>query len=82
MKLTKTTTKTYEIYDCVKWECTVGSTIKHREKVGLKNLGLDKCFCCGKKFKGDDFPYLGLVRNHRNVFLCEKCAGKVKNEVE
>lgn len=82
MKITRTTTKTYEIYDCTKWDSTVGETIKHREEVGLKNRGLDKCFACGKKFKGSDFPYLGLVRNHKNVFLCEKCAEEVKKEVE
>lgn len=82
MKLTKTTTNTYEIYDCKKWICSVGETLKHREKIGLKNIGFDKCFVCGSKFKDNDFPYLGFVRNHRNVFLCEKCAVKVKNEVE
>ena len=78
MKITKTITKTYEIYDCAKWEMTVGDTIQRREKAGMKNKGLDKCFACGHKFQSEDIPYLALIRNHANMFVCEKCAGKIK----
>lgn len=50
MIITKTTTRTYEIYDCAKWDMTVGDTITKREKVGMKSKGLDKCFACKKNF--------------------------------
>lgn len=79
MKIKKTTTRTYEIYDCVKWEMSVGETIIKREKVGMKNKGLDKCFCCGINFSSNYIPYLALVRNHKNVFICEECANEVLN---
>lgn len=78
MKIIKTTTKTYEIYDCAKWEMSVGETIVRREKVGMKTRGYDKCFACGYKFQADDFPYLGLIRNHSNEFICTDCARRVK----
>lgn len=77
MKIIKTTTKTYEIYDCVKWEFSVGETITIREKVGMKNKGLDKCFCCGTKFASKDIPYLALIRNHTNAFICEACSNEI-----
>lgn len=80
MKITKTTIKTYEIYDCAKWEMSIGETIVRREKVGMKTRGYDKCFACGHKFKSDDFPYLGLIRNHSNEFICTDCARKVNPE--
>lgn len=80
MKITKTTTKTYEIYDCAKWSMSVGDTILKREQVGMKSKGFNKCFACGYKFEHEDIPYLGLVRNHANVFICEKCAEKTKKE--
>ena len=80
MKITKTTTKTYEIYDCAKWSMTVGDTISKRKKIGLKTKGLDKCFCCNHKFESHDFPYLGLIKGKENMFICEKCAEKVEME--
>lgn len=80
MKITKTTTKTYDIYDCAKWGMSVGDTIVRREKVGMKSKGFDKCFACNKKFNYDDYPYLALVRGHKNVFICEECAKQVNLE--
>ena len=53
MIIKKTITKTYDIYDCVKWGMTVRDTISARERKGLKNSGLDRCFVCGKKFDED-----------------------------
>lgn len=80
MKVTKTTTKTYEIYDCAKWEMSVGDTILKREKMGMKSKGFDKCFACKYKFKYEDIPYLGLVRGHSNAFICKECAEKLEKE--
>lgn len=79
MKIKKTTTKTYEIYDCAKCEMSVGETITKREKVGMKNKGLDRCFCCGLHFSSNYVPYIALIRNHRNAFICEGCANEVLN---
>lgn len=80
MKITKTTTKTYDIYDCAKWQMTVGNTIVNRERVGMKSRGFDKCFICKKNFNSDEYPYLALIRNHANAFICEDCARKVNAE--
>ena len=80
MIITKTTIKTYEIYDCAKWEISVGETIIRREAIGMKTKGYDKCFACGHKFQSYDFPYLGLIRNHSNEFICIDCARKVNSE--
>ena len=80
MIITKTTTRTYEIYDCAEWDMTVGDTITKREKVGMKSKGLDKCFACKKNFEPSDYPYLALIRNHKNMFICEDCARKVNPE--
>ena len=77
MIIKKTTTKAYEVYNCAKWQMTVKDTIGQRAHMGLKTKGLDKCFICGKGFEGDDFPYLALIRNHNNEFICVNCAEQV-----
>lgn len=50
MKISKTTVRNYEIYDCAKWQSTIGETLMFRQSLGVKNRGLDKCFACGYKF--------------------------------
>ncbi len=80
MKISRTTTKTYDIFDCAKWEMSVGDTILKREEIGMKSGGLDKCFSCKKMFESTDYPYLALIRNHKNMFICEECARKVNPE--
>ena len=67
MKITKTTTKTYDVYDCAKWGMSVGDTIAKREKVGMKSSGLDKCFICKKEFEYNDIPFLALIRGHYHL---------------
>lgn len=81
MKIARTYTKTYDIYKSYKWYTTFGETMITREKIykDTHNKGLDKCFVCGYKFKDNDTPWLSLVKNHKNVFLCETCAKQVKN---
>ena len=80
MIVKKITSKNYDIYDCAKWEMTVKDTIKKRREVGLKTKGLDRCFVCDKKFEGDDFPYLAMIRNYSNQFICDDCANKIIKE--
>lgn len=77
MKITKTTVREYEICDCTKWRPTIGETLAFRESRGIKNRGLDKCFVCGYKFGNEEYPYLALIKNYKNQFICEKCAEKV-----
>lgn len=80
MIITKTTTRKYDIYDCAKWQMTVGNTISSREKMGMSTKGLNQCFACKRIFNYDDYPYLSLVKNHKNVFVCEECAKKILEE--
>lgn len=81
MKVSKTHTKTYDIYESVEWESTFGETMEIRNKTfGSKHdKFLEKCFVCGHKFENSEVPWLGLVRNHKNVFLCEDCGKKVQD---
>lgn len=58
MKISKTTVRNYEIYDCAKWQSTIGETLMFRQQHGIKNRGLDKCFACGYKFDSEEKPYL------------------------
>ena len=78
-KITRTYTKTYDCYEAVKWGYTFGDTMESRNKTFGKNhdKGLEKCFMCGYKFKDRDIPWLGFVKNHKNVFLCEDCGKAV-----
>lgn len=80
MIITKTTTRKYDIYDCAKWQMTVGKTISSREKIGMSTRGLNQCFVCKKSFNYDDYPYLALVKNHKNVFVCEECHKRILEE--
>ena len=77
MIVTKTTTRNYDIYDCAKWQMTVGNTIAAREKVHMSTNGLNSCFACKRSLNYDEYPYLALVKNHKNVFVCENCANKI-----
>ena len=80
MKIIKTTTKTYEIYDCIKWGMSVGETITKREEVGMKSNELDKCFACGLHFSSNYIPYLAFIKNHKNAFICKACSNEVLNK--
>lgn len=77
MIITKTTTRKYDIYDCAKWQMTAGNTIAQRERLHMSTKGLNQCFVCKKTFDYGDYPYLALVKNHKNVFVCEDCAKKI-----
>lgn len=77
MIIEKVTIRKYDIYDCAKWQMTVGNTIAAREKMCMTTKGLNQCFVCKKLFDYDDYPYLALVKNHKNVFVCENCAKKI-----
>lgn len=82
MIITKITTRKYDLYVCAKWQMTVGNTIAGRKRLHMSTKGLDHCFACNKTFDYKDYPYLALVKNHRNVFVCEDCAKKILEEKE
>ena len=79
MIVSKSYTRTYDIYDAAKWMATYGEIIESRRKFyGEKDeTQLSKCFVCGHRFEALEIPWLGLVKNHKNVFLCEECGKKV-----
>lgn len=83
-KITKTYTKTYDCYEAVEWETTFGETMETRNNFFGSNHDkfLEKCFMCGYKFKDSDVPWLGLVKNHKNVFLCKDCGKIVLNKTD
>lgn len=79
MKITRTFSKTYDIYDAAPWNFTYQDTMESRRKIfgTEQDNALKKCFMCGCEFKDEDIPWLGLVKNYKNVFLCECCGKKV-----
>ena len=81
MKVTRTHTKTYDVYEAVEWESTFGQTMECRNRIFGTSIDkyLKKCFVCGHKFEDSEIPWLGFVRNHKNVFLCKECGGKVRH---
>lgn len=46
----------------------------------LDKRGFSKCFVCKREFSREDDCFLGIVLNHKNVFLCEECAKKVADD--
>lgn len=80
MKITKTIVRTFDIYNCVKWNYSVGDTIAVRDKNKIKSNHLLKCFICNHEFNSDEFPYLAFVSNYKNQFICETCANMVIKE--
>ena len=44
--------------------------------------GLSKCFICNHKFDSNEDVYIGFVRKHKNVFLCECCMREVNEDVD
>lgn len=79
MQITKTFSKTYDIYYAASWQFTYRETMESRKKIygSEHDTALKKCFMCGYEFKDEDIPWLGLVKNHKNVFLCKCCGKKV-----
>lgn len=51
-----------------------------RYDICIKTKGLNECFVCKKNFNYDEYPFLELVRNHNNVFICKECAKKILEE--
>lgn len=80
MKITKTITKSYEVYEALNVPFgKYGEIMNARVKTFHKNAekGLSKCFICNHKFDSYENVYIGFVRKHKNVFLCDDCMKEV-----
>ena len=38
MKISKTTVRNYEIYDCAKWQSTIGETLMFRQRADINSV--------------------------------------------
>ena len=70
MKVSKTTIRNYEIYDCAKWRSTIGETLMFRQQHGIKKRGLPmeveeihvdeyRCPACGAENTCGDISLIG-----------------------
>jgi hypothetical protein len=82
MRITKITKKNYEVTECGKLSTTFGRFCEIREKMEAPYGRYKKCFICNKEFKNDDIPYLAIIKNEHNSFICEECSKKVISELE
>lgn len=84
MKITKTTTKTYEVifYPDTLPDMTWGRFRSVRERNGQINTKLEKCFCCGHAFSDDENMVFVTVKSIGNRFACRACLEKDKEEAE
>ena len=82
MKITRTTTKTYEVtfYPDALPEMTWGRFRGVREKSGQNNTTLKKCFCCGRAFSDDEKVIFVTVQGIGNRLACRSCLEKDKKE--
>jgi len=85
LKITKTTTTTttYEISSVQpfgKYGNFVAARIRAFGGDG-KMKDLRKCFICGHEFTSDDDVNVAFMARHKNVFLCNACAGDLSEEM-
>ena len=76
--VTKKYTKNFEII-ATSYPTSLGTFAGVARKRALvfgdpKMDGLKTCFRCNRQFANDEDVYLTLVKGHKNVFLCKKCA--------
>lgn len=74
MKITKTTSKTYNIkFFPGNWDMVQRDFIERRKKIGMSTKDFEKCFCCGKTLPLDDIPTFVQVGGVGNRFACKDC---------
>ena len=76
MKITKTTTTTYDVNIFGDFRMTWGKFREARERMGLNTSKLQKCVICSKQFKDNDSLYIASVTKKGNRFVCEACYQK------
>lgn len=74
MKITKTTTRTYNVdFYPGSWDMSQRDFIEIRKKHGMSTKEFEKCFCCGKILPLDEVPTFVRVEGIGNRFACKKC---------
>lgn len=48
----------------------------------LERRGFSRCFVCGHKFEREEWVFLAIIKNHKNMFICKDCHQKCMNEVK
>lgn len=84
MYITKTVSKTYEIkfYPDALPGMTWGSFKKSREKIGMNNSKLKRCFCCNHEFDENESVIVISVSGIGNRFACRMCLEREENETK
>jgi len=82
MKITKTTTISYEILKVIadKPVFVYGEFKEIRLKRGMSIARFEKCFACDHSFVDDEPVYFGCVKDRGNIFFCRTCAEKYDTE--
>ncbi|HHV09992.1 MAG TPA: hypothetical protein GXX75_06920 [Clostridiales bacterium] len=80
MKVTRTTTKTYEVSsgcNSKKWGMPFGRFIDIRVRNNQSVKQFESCFICGHRFSDDEIPNVVVVSSKGNRFSCDTCYEKV-----
>jgi hypothetical protein len=82
MKITKTTTISYEILKAIadKPIFIYGEFKQIRLVRKMSIARFEKCFGCNHAFKNDEPVYFGCVKDRGNIFFCKTCAEKYNTE--
>ena len=78
MLITKTVSKTYEVkfYPDALPGMTWGKFRESREKNGMNNSKLKRCFCCNHAFTDDERVIVISVSSMGNRFACKACLAR------
>lgn len=84
MLITKTVSKTYEVkfYPDALPEITWGKFRESREKIGMNNSKLKRCFCCNRAFTDDERVIVISVSSIGNRFACKACLAREEDGVK
>ena len=77
MKITKTTSKTYDVefYPNV-WKMTWEKFKRIRERYNRSTSEFSACFVCGHDFADEEIPIMITVSTKGNLFGCDSCYEK------
>ena len=77
-------TKTYEVEFWPKeaWTASTKDLLGVSSRSDLTARGLDRCFCCGRKFGEDEIPRAGTVYGVGNRFFCDSCVNLAEETEE
>ena len=82
MKITKNVSRTYQVSTIWPYG-KYGAFVEQRKKAfggDGKMKDLSKCFKCGHEFAEDDDVNAAFLKGHKNVFICNNCVEKLRQE--